>query len=139
MRNWKEKEKLKKWLERCISLHISMQLYGRNGLDHQGRYVLIQPPLCIIFSPGGSLACRGFLRSLARRQSKKAAAVPEFSGAAAAIFCFEGWFTACGPAVPRGSGGSAGRGRCQTPCGSRSRPSGPGDRWPGHRPGSPKR
>lgn len=42
MRNWKEKEKLKKWLERCISLHISMQLYGRNGLDHQGRYVLIR-------------------------------------------------------------------------------------------------
>ena len=41
MRNWKEKEKLKKWLERCISLHISMQLYGRNGLDHQGRHVLI--------------------------------------------------------------------------------------------------
>ena len=44
MRNWKEKEKLKKWLERCISLHISMQLYGRNGLDHQGRHVLKYGP-----------------------------------------------------------------------------------------------
>ena len=51
---------------------------------------MIQPPLCIIFSPGGSFGLPGLFVSFGPPITKKAAAVPEFSGAAAAIFLFWG-------------------------------------------------